>query len=120
MANALPLGHRKLVNPPPYPGGGGGGTVGDSLDTSIKNIYDYMKKISARVAEVKFQPGQGRPGSRLNGLKISHVSCSARAENSNWAESVTHIRLWHVCFHYTNENGVCWKHTKLELVSNLR
>ena len=32
MANALPLGHRKLVNPPPYPGG----TLGDLLDTSIK------------------------------------------------------------------------------------
>ena len=32
MVNALPLGHRKLVNPPPYPGGG---TLGDSLDTSI-------------------------------------------------------------------------------------
>ena len=32
MANALPLGHRKLVNPPPYPGGG---TLGDLLDTSI-------------------------------------------------------------------------------------
>ena len=31
MANALPLGHRKLANPPPYPGG----TLGDSLDTSI-------------------------------------------------------------------------------------
>ena len=25
MANALPLGHRKLVNPPPYPGGGPSG-----------------------------------------------------------------------------------------------
>ena len=24
-----------------------------------KNIYDHIKKISARVAEVKFQPGQG-------------------------------------------------------------
>ena len=39
-----------------------------------KNIYDYVKKISAPVAEVKFQPGQGRPGSRLNGLKISQVN----------------------------------------------
>ena len=44
-----------------------------AVKSLIKNIYDYMKKISARVAEVKFQPGQGRPGSRLNGLKISDV-----------------------------------------------
>ena len=32
-----------------------------------------MKTISARVAEVKFKPGQGRPGSSLNGQKISDV-----------------------------------------------
>ena len=31
MANTPALGHRKLANPPPYPGG----TLGDSLDTSI-------------------------------------------------------------------------------------
>ena len=34
MANALPLGHRKLAKPPPYPGG----TLGDSLDTSIRHL----------------------------------------------------------------------------------
>ena len=41
MANTLPLGHRKLVNPPPYPGG----TLGDLLDTfttsGTNNIYPY-------------------------------------------------------------------------------
>ena len=31
MANALSLGHREVVNPPPYPGG----TLGDPLDISI-------------------------------------------------------------------------------------
>ena len=45
MANALPLGHRKLVYPPPYPGG----SLEDSLDTSIRRsrpaaeeTYMYM------------------------------------------------------------------------------
>ena len=41
MANALPLGHRKLVNPPPYPEGG---TLGDSLDTSIKVMYSAIPR----------------------------------------------------------------------------
>ena len=42
MANTLPLGHRKLVNPPPYPGGG---TLGDSLDTSIMETFskDFLE-----------------------------------------------------------------------------
>ena len=39
----------------------------------VKNNYDYMKKVSARVAEVRFQPGVGKPRSRLTGLKISHI-----------------------------------------------
>ena len=39
----------------------------------FKINYDYLEKVSARIAVVKFQPGLGQPGSRLTGLKISHV-----------------------------------------------
>ena len=35
--------------------------------------YDYIGKVSARIAEVKSKPRLGKPGSRLTGLKISHV-----------------------------------------------
>ena len=38
-----------------------------------KSNYDYIEKVSAPIAEVKFQPGLGKPGSRLTGLKISDV-----------------------------------------------
>ena len=31
-----------------------------------------MKKVSARIAEVKFQPGIGKPVSHLTGLKNSY------------------------------------------------
>ena len=41
MANALPLGYRKLVNPPPYPGG----TLGDSLDTSITVCLKELRNV---------------------------------------------------------------------------
>ena len=39
----------------------------------LKINYDYMEKVSALIAEVKFQHGLGKPESRLTGLKISHV-----------------------------------------------
>ena len=39
----------------------------------LKINYDYMEKVSAWIAEVKFQPGLGKLGSLLTGLKISHV-----------------------------------------------
>ena len=44
-----------------------------AVKSLIKNIYDYMKKNFSPDSQVKFQPGQGRPESRLNGLKISDV-----------------------------------------------
>ena len=52
MANALSLGHGKLVNPPPYPGEG---TLGDSLDTSIRDskvrvARDHGKKFRSKLA----------------------------------------------------------------------
>ena len=39
----------------------------------IESNYDYMEKVQAQIAEVKFQPCLGKPGSRLTGLKISRV-----------------------------------------------
>ena len=39
----------------------------------LKINYDYVGKVSARIVEVKFKPGLGKPGSHLTGLKISHV-----------------------------------------------
>ena len=60
MANALPLGHRKLVNPPPYPGGG---TLGDSLDTSI-SISKTLSLINSLVGEVLNGPDLPSPCGR--------------------------------------------------------
>ena len=40
-----------------------------------------MKKVLARIPEVKFQPGSGKPGSRLTRLTFSlYTVISARAE----------------------------------------
>ena len=41
------------------------------LRTGRINSHHYMERVSAQIAEVKFQPG--KPGSHLTGLKISHV-----------------------------------------------
>ena len=35
--------------------------------------YNYKESVSAWIAEKKFQPGLGKPGSHITGLKISHV-----------------------------------------------
>ena len=64
MANALPLGHRKLANPPPYPRGG---TLGDSLDTSIiKKIHSEKRHLLERKLKRLYFISSFTP----NGLRI--------------------------------------------------
>ena len=43
----------------------------------VKNLHG---KVSVQIANVKFQPSLGKPGSRLTGLKISHVIVYSRAK----------------------------------------
>ena len=40
----------------------------------LKINYDYMEKVSARIAEVKFQPGPGKPGIPRN--RTENFSCN--------------------------------------------
>ena len=53
-------------------------------ESPVKINYDYMGKVSAWIAEVKFQPGLGKPRPRLTVLKISHVIVFSPDLNNNF------------------------------------
>ena len=64
----------------------------------FNNNYHYIEKVSALIAEVKFQPGTGKPVSHLTGLKISHVivlspGCNRVSSHSlpNFQAEIPHV-----------------------------